>query len=302
MANSIALAEEFTDMVDELVLKGPITNDLVIPTASLKFLNAKTVQFPKISVDGLGTHSRDGNFSQGDVDVTYETKTLEQDRSRTFSVDSMNDVESLGVAFGQLGRTFVNTRVIPEIDAFRFAAIAQATPVAQLVPANLTDTTILTALDTAMLALDEEEIPEENRIFYMSNSAVNLLEKLATADKSVDFTAVSSNLGTRIMSYKGVEIRKVPKARFYTEITYLDGKTAGQEAGGFTPAVGAKEINFILAWKPAIQGAIVKHSLARVFLAGTVQGNDNHALDYRVYHDMVFMDNKVKGIYTHTKA
>ena len=302
MANTIALIEEFTDMVDELVLKGPITSDLVIPTGKLKFINAKTVQYPKISTSGLGNHSRNGSITAGDVDVEYETKTLTLDRSRSLRVDSQDDVETLGVAFGEAGRTFVNEHVVPELDATRFAKIYAATPASQKVPADLTDATIQSALDEAVFALDENEIPEENRILYMSNNAVRLLESLATVDKSIDFTKETTNVGMRVMSYKGIPIVKVPKARFYTAITNYDGTTAGQEAGGYIPAVGSKEINFILAWKPAIQGAIVKHNPMRIFMAGSTAGVDAHQIDYRVYHDMVFMDNKVKGIYSHTKA
>lgn len=302
MPNVIALAEEFTNMVDDEIVMGPITSDLTIPTASLKFLDAKTVHFPKVTVDGLGTHTRDGKFTTGDVDLSYEAKTLTIDRSRSFSVDSMNDVETLGVAFGDLGRTFLRTQVIPEVDAIRFSKIAAATPSAHKVAADIADDKAMEVLDTAILTLDEAEIPEENRIIYASNALVAQLEKLSTITKNIDFSSVVTNVGTRVISYKGIPIKKVPSSRFYSEITLKDGKTTGQEAGGYSKATTGKEINFILAWIPAIKGAVVKHSLAKIYLAGTVQGNDNHALDYRMYHDMIILDNKAKGIYTHTKA
>ena len=302
MANSIALVEEFTDMVDELILKGPITADLTIPTGKLKFIDAKTVHFPKITTDGLGNYTRGGTIVKGDVDVTYEAKTLTIDRARSLMVDSQDEVETLGVAFGEAGRTFINTKVIPEMDAIRFSKISAVTPSGQKVAADLTDLTIVAALNTAILALDEQEVPEEERIIYASNTFVSLLETLSTVTKNIDYSSVYSNLGVRVLSYKGIPIKKVPTGRFYTAITLYDGVTSGQEAGGYIKAVGAKDINFILAWIPAVKGGVVKHNPMRLFPAGSTAGVDAHQLDYRIYHDMIFLDNKVKGIYTHTKA
>ena len=63
-----------------------------------------TVNIFKISMDGLGNYNRSTGFVTGDVTGTWENFVLSQDRGRSFTIDSMDDEETIGMAFGRLAR------------------------------------------------------------------------------------------------------------------------------------------------------------------------------------------------------
>ena len=81
-------------------------------------------------------------------------------------------------------------------------------------------------------------------------------------------------------------------------------KAAGEKAAPGKAAVkgaGAKDINFLAVSKSAIVQA-TKMALPKVFDPDTNQSKDAWLFQYRLYHDCFAYENKVKGIYVHTKA
>ena len=74
-----------------------------------------------MSMDGLADYSRNGGYVQGGVTMTNETVKCNFDRGRRFDVDIMDDLETAGLAFGRLSAQFIRDKVVPELDAFRFA-------------------------------------------------------------------------------------------------------------------------------------------------------------------------------------
>src|SRR5688572_17863410 len=125
MANSIDLVTKFTAILDEIYKLTSITARLDSPTdQTASFAGANVVKVMKTSVVGLGTYSRSTGYPKGDVTITWEAMTLAASRGREFSIDRMDDEETLGMAFGKLGGEFIRTQVNPELDAYRFAKYA----------------------------------------------------------------------------------------------------------------------------------------------------------------------------------
>ena len=91
-------------------------------------------------------------------------------------------------------------------------------------------------------------------------------------------------------------IVEVPQTRFYTDITL----NSGADAWGFTKGSTAKDINFVALSKSAVVQA-TKMALPKVFDPDTNQSKDAWLFQYRLYHDCFAYENKVKGIYVHTK-
>ena len=60
----------------------------------------------------------------GDVKMENRTVQCNFDRGRMFTVDTMDNAETAGLAFGRLAAEFIRTKVVPELDAFRFACYA----------------------------------------------------------------------------------------------------------------------------------------------------------------------------------
>lgn len=295
MANTIALAQNFLPMLDEVYKAASRTS--ILDATHVDIVNANTVKVYKTSMDGLGDYSRNGGFTDGDVNGTWETMTLTKDRGRSFQVDAMDDEETIGMAFGTLAGEFIRTKVVPEVDAYRFAKMASATGISKATAANVTigTTDVPGLIDEGERQMNEDEVPYENRILFISESAYAGLKA-----KVVRTTMNGENgIDKDILTYSTMRVIRVPQSRFYTAITMRDGKTSGQEAGGYVGTSGAYPINFMIV-HPSAVCQVLKHVKPRIFAPDVNQKADAWKFDYRVYHDTFVYENKVKGIYLHT--
>ena len=183
MANAIAKFKKYVSLLDEVYKQASKTADLDGDTTLVQAgANANEIVIPKISMDGLGDYSRNGGYTTGDVTFTNETVTFNYDRGRKFTVDAMDDEETAGLAFGKLSSEFIRTKVVPELDAFRFASYAGTTGISK-VSAGATLTTgdaVLAAIVAAKNKMDEDEVSEENRILYVTPTLYNLANAVDT--------------------------------------------------------------------------------------------------------------------------
>ncbi|MEG1154161.1 MAG: hypothetical protein RSD61_06445, partial [Ruthenibacterium sp.] len=117
--NSITLAKSYVPMLDEVYKTASLTakldgaNELCQQGA-----NANELIVPMLTMQGLGAYSRNGGYADGDVTMKNETVQCGFDRGRMFSVDSMDNAETAGLAFGRLAGEFIRTKVVPELDAY----------------------------------------------------------------------------------------------------------------------------------------------------------------------------------------
>ena len=298
MANSIALAQTYLPLLDEVYKANSRT--AVLDSTKVDIVNGNTVKVFKISMDGLGDYNRTSGFVDGTVNGTWETLTLSKDRGRAFTIDRMDNEETVGMAFGSLAGEFIRTQVAPEIDAYTFAKIAGTDGIDAGAAADITiGTTDVPALvDEAERSMNENEVPTEGRILFISETAYAGLRAKITRTVQNDITGINRE----VEFYDGMQIVRVPQSRFYTAITLKDGSTSGQTEGGFigTKTTGYK-INFMVVHPSAIT-KVVKHALPRIFTPDEYQKADAWKFDYRVYHDTFVYDNKVKGIYLHKGA
>lgn len=293
MANSIALAERFTPILDEIYKRESLTARLDAKTKPVEFGGVNEVQIFKTSVVGLGTYSRSTGYPAGDVTATWETIQLTQERGRAFSIDRMDNEETLGMAFGTLASEFIRTQVAPEVDAYRFARWASWSGVSAATPAALTTSSaVLAAIDVASGVLDTDEVPAEGRILWISQTHYRLL--MAAVTRSLEN---QSTYDRRLKMLDGIEIISVPQGRLNDTVTLNPGATSN--AGGYT-ATG-DNINFILMHPTAVDQA-TKLANLKIFSPEENQFADAWMLQYRLYHDAWVYDNKVDGIYVHAAS
>lgn len=133
MPNAITLAQQFVPLLDETYQLASLTADLD-GNADLvrQGANANELIIPMLSMQGLGDYSRNDGYVKGDVTLTNETVKCNFDRGRMFTVDTMDNLETAGIAFGQLAGEFIRTKVAPEEDAFRFAQYAGKTGISKV--------------------------------------------------------------------------------------------------------------------------------------------------------------------------
>lgn len=283
--NTIALAKNYTNILDEVYQGASVTADLTSDSTLIKAgANANEILYPQISVSGLGDYDRNSGYTNGSVSLEWKTATFNYDRGTKISVDSMDDEESRNLAFTMAGAELQRTKVAPEADAFVFATLAGTEGISKATPATYADATaFLAALIEAKNKMDEDEVPEEGRILYATPTLLNGVMTLDTT-KSREVLASFS------------VTKKVPQARFYTAIDLLDGKSEGEELGHYKKAAAAKDINFMIVHKPAVI-KWDKHTASDIIPAAMNPDADADISKYRKYGIVDVYKNKVAGIY-----
>lgn len=289
MANNIQLAKTYTNLLDEVYNQNALTAVLESDASLARAgANANEIVIPKISMDGLADYSRNSGYVNGDVNLTWETVKFNYERGRAFTVDDMDNEETQNLAFGRLAGEFIRTKVIPELDAFRFATYAATTGAGTATGTLATGADVISALRVATSAMDEAEVPMEDRHLFITPTLMGLVEDMDTT-KSKE---VLSRFAT---------ITKVPQTRFYSAIELLDGKTDGEERGGYKKADLGVDLNFEIIHKPATL-QFTKHAVPKIISPAQNQDADAWKYGYRNYGLCDTYENKAAGIYVHKKA
>lgn len=296
MANTIQYATLFQQALDKAAVAKLTSGWMDANAGQVIYNGGKEVKIPKINMDGLGDYSRANGFTQGSITLEYETKTMSQDRGRTFMLDSMDVNESNFVANATnvMGQ-FQATKVVPEIDAYRYSKIASLAITGNVATGGntITEQNVFKLLKEDIAAI-EDIVGDIPLVITMPTPIAALLDQSETIIKRLDVTEFTKgDVTTKVKSFDGHPIIKVPSARMKTAYQFYDGYTTGQTAGGFTAATGAKNINWIITpmYAPI---AVNKTDKIRIFDPNTNQDADAWKLDYRKYHDLWIMDEALK--------
>ena len=289
MANNIQLAKIYTNLLDEVYQQNALTAVLESDASLARAgANANEIVIPKISMDGLADYSRNSGYVNGDVNLTWETVKFNYERGRAFTVDDMDNEETQNLAFGRLAGEFIRTKVIPELDAFRFATYAATVGAGTATGTLATGADVIAALRVATSAMDEAEVPMENRYLFITPTLYGLIQDM------------DSTKSREVLS-RFASVTQVPQTRFYSAIELLDGKTGGEEKGGYKKADGGVELNFEIIHKPATL-QFTKHAVPKIIPPMQNQDADAWKYGYRNYGLCDTYENKAAGIYVHKKA
>lgn len=287
MPNNIELFKRYVDLLDEVYKASAKSSVLDMDGALVQAgANANEIIIPKLSMDGLADYDRNSGYVNGNVTLTNETVKFNYERGRKFSVDAMDNEETAGIAFGRLSAEFIRTKVVPELDAFRFATYAGLEGIGKDSATLSTGEEVLTAILSAMNEMDEAEVPDDSRYLFITPTLYNIAN-------SID------SYKSKAVLDKFAGIVQVPQTRFYSAIDLYDGKTGGEEAGGFVKDALGKNINFLIVHKPAaIQFS--KHLVNKIFSPEENQFADAWQFNYRAYGIVDAYENKAAGFYLHT--
>lgn len=289
MGNSIELAKQFVPILDEIYANASLTAKLDgNPELVQQGANANELIIPMLSMEGLGEYDRNSGYVGGDVTMTNETVKCNFDRGRMFTIDNMDNQETANIAYGRLAGEFIRTKVVPEVDAFRFASYAGKEGISKVAAgaALSTGEAVIAALRAATVKMDEDEVPYEDRHLFITSTLDGLIADTDTT-KSKD---VLARFASKTL---------VPQTRFYTAINQLSGKD-GEKAGGYTKAEGAADINFMVIHK----GALIqfpKHQAPKIITPDVNQDADAYKYGYRQVGIADVYKNKLAGIYLHHK-
>lgn len=285
MANTVNYATRFERNLVQKYTRELRTAGLT--TQQVRFIDAKTIKLPFITVSGYKDHSRAGGFNQGSVENDNLTFTLGFDRDIEFMVDAMDVDESNQVlTAANVTNVFLEEKAIPETDAYRISKLY--TDFVSVDIGGVADKTaltagnILTTFDQFMQEMDEDEVPEEGRIMYVTPAVSTLLKSVMTRTLSNG----DRNLSRIITSLENVTITKVPSGRMKSAYNFTDG---------YVPAVGAAQINMLLAHPKSVI-ACDKHSYIRLWPEGTHTKGDGWLYQNRKYGDLFVIKNRKQGI------
>ncbi len=285
--NNINLFAKYSDMLDEVYAQSAKTSVIESDkTLARAGANANEIIIPKMSMDGLADYDRSSGYTDGNVTLLNETVEFNYERGRMFSIDAMDNEETAEVAFGKLAGEFVRTKVVPELDAVRFASYASATGISKASGKYTAAKDILDELSNAQTKMDEAEVPYEDRYLFITPKLISLAN---SAELTLSRAVLNDFAG----------IVKVPSTRFYTKVDLLDGVSAGAAAGGFKKASGASDINFMIIHKGAVM-QYTKHAAIKVITPENNQSADAWKFGYRIYGLNSVYENKTSGIYLNT--
>jgi hypothetical protein len=292
MANDLSkYIEKFTTKLDQAIVQDTATGILSMNQDLVgEYRGAGKIDIASIALQGLGDYDRSAGFPKGDATLSWEEYTLEFDRGREFSVDDVDDEERAAILSANLMNEFMRTKVVPEVDATRFARISANA--GTKVEETLSDSAAaVKSVQTAEEALQDYGVELSSAVLFHTGALKTLLRQGTPyqfgrgEDPSTNFT-----------TYDDMRMQLVSKDRFYTAITTLDGTTSGEEAGGYTMATDGRQINYI-AMAPEAVAAIQKHEKLRYFAPDVNQDKDAHKWQYRLYHDLLVYLNKKNLIY-----
>lgn len=304
--NTLATATLFQNTLDKVAIQDAVTGWMDANAGQVIYNGGAEVKIPKLTVQGMGDYDRDSGYVQGGVTLAYETRTMTQDRGRKFQLDPMdinenNFVTTAAAVMGEFQRMFV----IPEIDAYRLSKIATEAITAKkagMVTYGYTPG----AANTSALRKLKEGIKAVREMGYNGSLVVHatpdfILElETELAGKLTAVTFSKGGINTQVPSVDGVPIISTPANRMYTAITIYDGSSSGQEAGGYVKGTSALNMNFmVLPLTTPI--AITKQDVMRIFDPLTNQKANAWQMDYRRFHDLWVLDNKLDSVYLNIK-
>lgn len=293
-------AEQFERELQQKYARELTSYALEQSNPQVKFINAQTIKLPKITVSGYKDHNRGAmGFNTGTIANDWEPKKLTHDRDIEFALDPMDiDETNLTLEMANIQNVFETEQAIPERDSYRYSKLyaeakTYASNGAVIDNTALTTANVLDWFDTQMEKMDDNSVPSEGRILYVTPAINKLLKNAEGLTRNVDVNNNNGKIDRRVYSLDDVTIVKVPSARFKTKYDFTNG---------CVPAADAKQINMILI-HPSCQVTRNKYSFIKVFTPGTDSRTaDKYVFQNRNYGDTFLIQNKATGIAINAEA
>ena len=283
---SITLVKNYASMLDEVYKKASFTSVLNSDASMVRAgTNANEILIPKLDMDGLKNYTRGSGYTAGDVKLEWQTRKFNYDRGVKFNVDSMDNEESIDIAFGRLGAEFQRTKVAPEADAFTISTLATKATANVTEKGLTTGEMVLDELRAVMNQMDEDEVPSDSRHLFITPTLLRMAQSVDTyKNKSVldEFASVNA----------------VPQKRMYTAIDLVDNVANDSDnnmKGGYKKDASAQDLNFLVVEKSAVI-KWDKHIASNIITPDENQSGDDYMQKYRKYAIVEAFDNKLTGI------
>ena len=291
-----AFVTNFQTGLDLVAVQESVTGWMDQNAGQVQYRGGKYVKVPKMTVQGLGNYSKTNGYPAGGVTVEYEQFEMTQDRGTEISLDSMDvDETNFVPEVTKVAAEFQRTQVVPEIDAYRLSKIAARVITAGTnVVYNYTPSKadIVDALIDGITAVRKKNFRNVPFVIHATDAVIGALSK-ARSDKASEGAFTVNGLTIKVPTIDDIPIIATDADRMVSAIT--TSATDGWEKGST-----AKDVNFLIIPRTAPL-AISKLDEPKFFTPKENQKASAWLYQYRRYHDLWIMDNKVPGIYASIK-
>ncbi len=261
-----------------------------------KFVDAKTIHIPSISVTGrknVNRDSIDGVF-QRNVDNDWETKTLTFYREWSTSIDPADVMDTnMVLTIQNATQVFNETQKFPEKDAYTISKI-YADWVAEGKTADTTALNVdnvLAVFDKLMEQMDEALVPAQGRLLYVTPAVKTLLKQASNIGLSRNVQNGENTINRVVDRLDEIKLISVPSFLMKTAYTFTTG---------FEPASTAKQINLFLVHPSAI---LTPNKYAFVGMEAPAAGTKGDYIYYeKEYSDVFILNNRTGAIAFNVEA
>lgn len=297
----------FQNELDKQMMEVLTSSFLDANAGQVIYTGGKEIKIPRISMEGLKDYSRSDGYPDGAITLEYQTVTMKMDRGMGVTLDAMDvDETNFLASAGTIMGEFQRTKVVPEVDAYRYSSIFKEVKEGastNIVAKDLNQKDIYKTL-TEDIAIVKDRCGESTDIVIIMNTLTKaVLENNDSFIKTltqVDFT--KGDVNTKVRTINDCPIISVPSDRMYTEYTFNKGTgDSADKKGGFVKKVDAKLINYIIMPKAAAI-AVCKQDKTKIIEPELNQKADAWFIGYRKYHDIWVKKNSLEAIVISTKA
>ena len=220
---TVNLAEKYADKLDERFVKGSLTDAFVGTDYDWEGVNAIkvwTLDTPELSNYDLSKNSnRFGEPSEVDDELSTYTLTQKKSFTKTFDATYVQDQNFKKKSAAYLKQMW-DERYVPAIDAYRLNVWANGAGLGVLNATELTKDTIMEAVLKAHAALDDADVPTENRATFIRADvavACKLASEMANNQNWVDKAVVKG----KIAEINCSPVVTVPTGRMPTGVEFM---------------------------------------------------------------------------------
>lgn len=298
MANTCNYAERWDSELIDILIQNTLTSPFI--TSNVRWLDAKTFHFTRMSTSGFKNHSRNGGWNRGSFTQTDVPFTLNHDRDVEFLVDALDVDETNATASIQnISRTFEMTQAAPETDALFFARVATAAKSstgysASSADSDWTTTNVYSKLKAILSAGKLRRYRSRGTLVaYVASFIMDLLEQSKDFTRTIEMTQIAEGgvgIESRITEIDGTTlIEVIDDERFYDAFNF------NPTNGGFEPATGAHKLHVLVACGDTCK-TVPKHQAIYYFAPGQHTEGDGYLYQNRSCFDTFVFPNGKDGV------
>ena len=252
------------------------TADLERPNIAV---GAKTVKYQHIEFGSyeLGDYSREDGYEANDINLTWKTLELTQDKGNKLTLDKMDDEEAMANGIVLLGNKYHDKVVHPSMDKYRLSKIASLGH-SFVINATFTAENIMTNLLQGKARLEDMKIDTSALLLYITAEAKALLKEAALKKGYWSVGNWNGNMDAEVEMFDKCKVVPVPANYF-----------------------GNAQVQAILLHADAAP-AFVKYEETEYFDKVPGHGKRKAEVDIGIYHDAFVYDELNRAVCLFIKA